>query len=341
MNETTGIDTFIEGERYISLDVFMGKYASTGDLYQGYVIGYGYVNIVQRVGHPLHLNGRNPRPELVPYTERHFELVSEMVPDRSPEMVHKSLKGLFTNGEAVITVKAGMTLSGIASVFNVTVDDLVRWNHIEDPDKIVVGQKIKITDANRIPMGNAPAKPNINMNSGEEDNFLFSPEMGYIALGISALSAGMSMYSEIPMYNRMASTIDPNYFLARRNGGIAVWKNNYYGGRGVSPDFVKAQKLAFLNQINKLRWVKYGGYVTNTLGVGISISQMYYANNVGQRFEASVDTFMGIIGFTGVGWPAAAAYSLSSPLRKTWQEKVLPVQMETGIEGCASVMPFK
>lgn len=54
------------------------------------------------------------------------------------------------------------------------------------------------------------------------------------------------------------------------------------------------------------------------------------------------DTFMGGVGFIPVGgWISSGLYSITAPLRKVWQEKVLSVQMETGIEGCSSVMPFK
>ena len=276
MNETTGIDTFIEGERYISLDVFMGKYASTGDLYKGYVIGCGYVNIVQRVGHPLHLNGRNPRPELVPYTERHFELISEMVPDRSPEMVYKSLKGLFANGEATITVKAGMTLSGIASVFNVTVDDLVRWNHIEDPDKIVVGQKITVQDKRK-----------------EEGDLLkdIATYAGYANL-VPTIISGMQFTDNIPILGF---------------GGFWRGKNGQYyklsqateaSGRGWN--FRANSKLWANNASKYLRW---GG---NAFSIGTTIySGILFWRN--PNWEDGLDTGFGIAGT--LYWPIGVAYT--------------------------------
>jgi hypothetical protein len=45
------------------------------------------------------------------------------------------------------TVKSGDTLSGIASKYNTTVNNLVKLNNIKDPNKIVVGQKIIISGA--------------------------------------------------------------------------------------------------------------------------------------------------------------------------------------------------
>ena len=47
--------------------------------------------------------------------------------------------------ESIVThVKPGETLSGIAARYGVTVDDLQRWNHIENPDLVLVGQRIVV-----------------------------------------------------------------------------------------------------------------------------------------------------------------------------------------------------
>jgi LysM repeat protein len=54
-------------------------------------------------------------------------------------------------------VKQGDTLSGIAKANGVTVDDLVKWNGISNPDLIGIGQEIKLSGDT---IGsNAPAKP--------------------------------------------------------------------------------------------------------------------------------------------------------------------------------------
>lgn len=44
------------------------------------------------------------------------------------------------------TVVSGDTLSGIAATYNRTLADLLRWNPINDPDLIQVGQVINIAD---------------------------------------------------------------------------------------------------------------------------------------------------------------------------------------------------
>ena len=44
----------------------------------------------------------------------------------------------------VYTVARGDVLSGIAPRFNVTVDEIVQWNNLPNPDLIRVGQKLTI-----------------------------------------------------------------------------------------------------------------------------------------------------------------------------------------------------
>ena len=44
----------------------------------------------------------------------------------------------------IYTVKKGDTLNRIATRYNVSVDDLVRWNRITNQRLLIVGQKLKI-----------------------------------------------------------------------------------------------------------------------------------------------------------------------------------------------------
>ena len=41
-------------------------------------------------------------------------------------------------------VQAGDTLSAIAKKYNVTLEQLMKWNNIKDPNYLVVGQQLKI-----------------------------------------------------------------------------------------------------------------------------------------------------------------------------------------------------
>ena len=44
----------------------------------------------------------------------------------------------------IYTVEKGDTLNRIATRYNVSVDDLVRWNRITNQRLLIVGQKLKI-----------------------------------------------------------------------------------------------------------------------------------------------------------------------------------------------------
>lgn len=57
------------------------------------------------------------------------------------------LRGV-TNSNITYTVKSGDTLSGIASKYNTTYQVLANYNGISNPDKISVGQVIKIPSSN-------------------------------------------------------------------------------------------------------------------------------------------------------------------------------------------------
>ena len=54
--------------------------------------------------------------------------------------------GTFVNygNYIVYTVARGDVLTGIAPRFNVTVDEIVQWNNLPNPDLIRVGQKLTI-----------------------------------------------------------------------------------------------------------------------------------------------------------------------------------------------------
>lgn len=57
-------------------------------------------------------------------------------------------KVVYSVGEQKYTVQAGDNLSAIANKYGCTVDELVRYNNISDPNVISVGQEIKIPNGN-------------------------------------------------------------------------------------------------------------------------------------------------------------------------------------------------
>lgn len=138
-------------EKYITLEQYRGEYKSQGKSYMGFVIGYGYCYTSGFAIQPPHMNGYSPSCERLHGDDSHYIMGEQQIEDTSPEAVKLSLRGLFVNGEAVITIKSGMTLGHLAALFDVTVGELVRWNNIKNPNMIQKGQGIRVRDKNYIP----------------------------------------------------------------------------------------------------------------------------------------------------------------------------------------------
>ncbi|MCC8171541.1 MAG: LysM peptidoglycan-binding domain-containing protein [Parabacteroides sp.] len=255
--------------------------------------------------------------------------------ETTPETVKLSLRGLFKDGKAVVTVVPGITLSAIAALFDVTVDELVQWNNIDNPNKITVGQKITIIKTSTGTSGSQTA--------GSE-SFLFSPAMNLISLLLTIASTGASVYETLPTYNRMAAKLAstaPNRFLAHYNGKIVDWSMKFRGNQSVSKTIIATEKASYLKRLKWLKGVKWGGYIASSASVLISCDQMLQSQKIEEKIEAGTDTTMGLLGFLPGGWIASSLYVLTKPLREEYNKRVLPVQIEMGIEGCAFVMPFK
>ncbi len=71
------------------------------------------------------------------------------------------------------TVKSGDTLSAIAAKFGVTVEDLVSWNNIANPDVIEVGLKLIVSKkgkGGKKDQTDKPSKPSTSDKDGEKGN---------------------------------------------------------------------------------------------------------------------------------------------------------------------------
>lgn len=64
-----------------------------------------------------------------------------------------------TAAPVTYTIKAGDTLSGIADLFGVTVDDIVRANNMADPNALQVGQVLTIPARGSLPTPTGTATP--------------------------------------------------------------------------------------------------------------------------------------------------------------------------------------
>lgn len=97
----------------------------------------------------------------------------------------------------VYTVKAGDTLSGIAATYGVSYQALASENGIKDPNKIFVGQTIKIPGVKEAPsVGNIPEKENE-----------YTVQNGDTLWGISMkFYGGANMVYDIQKLNNLTST---------------------------------------------------------------------------------------------------------------------------------------
>ena len=84
---------------------------------------------------------------ILPYQTFIPDIVQIQCIDTSKEMIKKSLRGLFDkNGCAGYIVSEGDTLAYIAEMFDVTVEDLKRWNDLSSEYSISIGQRLLIID---------------------------------------------------------------------------------------------------------------------------------------------------------------------------------------------------
>ncbi len=132
--------------------------------YTGFVIGEGYAFVqyqecsLSSDGDIVNMNGDIPWGQLcMP------DIIQVQCIDTSKEMVKKSLKGLFSkNGCAIYVVCEGDTLTDIADLFDVTVDELVRWNKLHS-NHLSIGEKILILDISQRKVIDTP----IQLDNGE------------------------------------------------------------------------------------------------------------------------------------------------------------------------------
>lgn len=110
-----------------------------GTSYNGFVIGAGYAFTLDKVFMEERCYYGEPR-------SFYSRIITFQYLDTSEEAVKRSMKGLFNNGIAKYVPSKGDTLSKIASLFDVSVEDIVRWNNITDKNKISAGQPLTIID---------------------------------------------------------------------------------------------------------------------------------------------------------------------------------------------------
>ncbi|QBJ80787.1 N-acetylmuramoyl-L-alanine amidase [Bacillus subtilis] len=95
-------------------------------------------------------------------SEGRWDEVKAAIADELSKIVGKSSasSGSSSGSGTTYTVKKGDTLSGIAKAEGVSVANLQKWNNIKDPNKITVGQKLKLQGTS-----SSTSKPTSSKNS--------------------------------------------------------------------------------------------------------------------------------------------------------------------------------
>lgn len=132
---------------FISREDFL-DYKTKGIPYTGFVIGEGYA-FVQYQDYYEDTDGTviDMNDNILPYQICIPNIVQIQCIDTSKEMIKKSLRGLFSkNGCARYVVCEGDTLAYIAEMYDVTVEELKRWNDLSSEYSISAGQRLLIID---------------------------------------------------------------------------------------------------------------------------------------------------------------------------------------------------
>lgn len=287
-------------EQYITYDEYVDKYLDKEKPYEGFIIGYGYAYFTYGLSMPTHLYGYNPTTSNPSLDESHHNVFLQQIEECTLETVKLSYRGLFKDSVAEYIVKPGDTLGMIAYLFDVTVDDLVKWNNITNADTIVVGQKIVIN---------------------KQENSI--SEIGKTVLEISDISV---------------STLD----IYWNNISKKIMQKRAYQIQKLLKKYLK--KTVKTRDIKSLIGQKIGkvGHRLGIVGLGVNAYEFCTAENLQDKIDSGFSFVIGALGFTGYGAPVALYWSCGGEwLHKNWRDKVLSKQIEWGIEGYASVMPFK
>ena len=246
---------------------------TNGRFYEGFVIGigYAYVHIVYQM--PGNLNGfgrfTNDYPE-----DNRFSGCRLQKLDTSQEMVELSLRG-HTSGEFMdFLVMRDDTLWAISRELGVTVEDLVRWNNIANPNKIYAGQ-ILLVDVNKAKPRTLPSKIGNN-------------------------TRGLSSVTAIIRNDGRTRSGGANRPLSGREVSPVGLLDKVIVGMGLSGTFIQQSNLSFyINSLNEIVTFRGGGPPNATsvsnigrnigrgaLGISIALDYVKYRNDeiTGERF---------------------------------------------------------
>ena len=276
---------------FITPDEFESLQAM-GRPYEGFIIGVGYAYTQFFATPPPNLKGSiYPRDNSVRPEMNRFTTYTGQCIDTSPEMVRLSMRTNTAGTFSEYIVMRGETLSGIAKELGITVEDLIRWNKIQNPDDIKQGQTLMIDNTKAQPGWQFKISVEQNVRSRENRQ-----NTGATKKLVGLFNASGLIFSTV--------------------GGLKYTKDIWdgFGGfwRGVNGNYYSMTELkkgyAFQNSFNKatvaqpFKFLRWGGGVIGGATTMYSLSKFLMNPN----WEDGLDTAFGAAGLAY--WPIGVGY---------------------------------
>lgn len=250
----------------------------------------------------------------VPANENIYRFSHHQQIDTSEEMRKLSLRANVSGEFAEITVMRGDTLGELAKELGVTVEDLVRWNNIANPDSIYAGQSLMV-DVNRVKYSTRLHSSSFGHDRTTQSNRGNGNERpentGKIWFDFSsvAVTAGIELTLFANEYKYLKSLIRNKQFLGIKNGLEVVMDNSWLGTNRMN-QVRGPMRTAFNSRVNGLARLKWGGNALGIVTTGYSLYKWIDEPN----WSDGLDVAFGAAGI--YYWPIGVGY--------TWFRYVVP-----------------
>jgi|GEM_PF-6039600 len=295
------------------------SYLECGRLYEGFVIGLGYAYIRSKYTQPPNIKG-STRYNDIGYNQNQFGIVKFQCLDSSPPMVVYSFKVHTSCAFAPYTVCIGDTLSTIAENIGVTVDDIIQWNGIRNPNFIRPGQILMI-DLNKAKYWNKVVSNSIQITNSPTNN---QDDVDVLGISCSLFSLGVESVLLAKNYNYLSSLMRNGQFLGMKNEIMIVMDKSFLSTRRMIRERTPMRDK-FLRNTNRLGWLGKVGIGASALPTGISMYNLATAETTEERWIYGADTIYGIAGFLG---PIGAFISFNYTIGKAMLPDIINDNIE-------------
>lgn len=241
----------------------------TGRLYEGFVIGVGYAYLYSDVSPAGNLNGFGNYTNDPPEHNRHSIAYYQVI-DTSPKMIELSLRKDMKGEIFVVKIKRGDTLAGISQTLGVSVEQLAKWNGLNNLNAICEGDVLFYEgESAKI----SPAPTPTASTSGYEP---VSKKQNYEPLVNTTVVSLLKFLLENPNFTSGFSTTKSTFGLAR--AGKHLFFIGFKGG-GANVGF---RALSLIKDVSNA--AKIVGLAGVTVAVGIDFHRWYNGEISGEEF---------------------------------------------------------